>query len=40
MLSAAGDDGGNRRRTGRCRLNGRSREMRAVRLIEWAAKAG
>jgi hypothetical protein len=40
MISAAGDDGGNCRRTGRCRFNGRSREMRAVRLIERAARAG
>jgi hypothetical protein len=35
-----GDSGGQGRRGYRWRLNGRSREMRAVRLIERAAKAG
>jgi hypothetical protein len=40
MISAAGDSGGNGHRVGRLRYNGRSKEMRAVRLIERAARAG
>jgi hypothetical protein len=40
MISDAGDNGGKGRRTGRLRFIGRSKEMRVVRLIERAAKAG